>query len=1681
MEQAINSFQKGLQLDNHPISQNNDVLTDALNATFVTMNDNEGVLQNDMGNAKVNGAFLDPGYVPVGIKEYGGIIYLAAYNPVTNRSQIGSFPSPERVVDKTSQKLKQFRFSQFWDSNNLESVYPKDLEESEEFEDSKPYYLKRDAILLQLTEDLYVHAGDKFVINSTYIWENKDFITNFNNIKKGKVNSPKNNYYTLSIGVINSQNNFVDITQNLIRFDKAGNRISSKDKSKLYLFNEGYFIKNEFLKEISEITKLEDFRKAPNLNTYSYKLIGPLYLKVQFNHIKNIELNIVPEIKLIPVPPKPVFNPIEGDYIKGETLNIEIKALEGATIYYTTDGTDPDITSSVYSTAIPVTDTTTIKAIAVKDDKKSKIATATYNLKDKMATPTFSVEEGTYTEAQSVTISTTTEGATIYYTIDGTDPTTESNLYSEAISITETTTLKAIAVKEGYFNSDIATAEYIINKVKNPVFSHIEGSYNYFFNVEITTETDGATIYYTTDGTDPTTTSSVYSTPIPVTETTTLKAIAVKGEIKSYTVTVKYTINKVKNPVFTSEGSEGEELDITITSSEGATIYYTTDGSDPTINSNVYRDTIHITETTIFKAFATKEEMIPSDIVTQIYSIKSLQPQMLLMNPIENNEGESQESDQISDKEQDKPYDPSEEPQSEDQDWIDREQWDEEVNIEYTKNGFKRDGKYVISNDRLSFNDKYLQRFIIYKTISSVDKLENYPFNITRLKNSTLITLIYQEDENLSHYDYTDYKITITQEFVNKNKPQEVLIRISYIINLIYSEEEPLPEPEDDKIIVNLKTNIINIQVGKESNDLLSYITNLNDYPGLNIKFEKIQDYYDIIEETSETKIKGKKVGETYIICKYSNESEEKIYTEGNISIPIVITEQQLDDTEYIEQPQLLVIENITYNCPDGIDEVGEEHESNDLEYYSYYEGTILEENSLYPLKCLKGYHLLNDKELISGEIIKEEEDENNSIYDKNNNEYKVIRIKRFKKLSEPDEKDEVKYKLVVPIKLPDDGDDKKFPKDPILLKNLTYDGSFNMKLINTGTILIKGWRFYNNIAAQNTILTYDLEGYPEYNKNFADLRLKFIDVISDKEVYVFDSAPSLNGPNTITIPWENKLQFRNLYKVIIEYKYEKEQDYKTIDNNKHFILTTELFNNCYNLESSQYVKHYGNPTKSEQSIIDKLLTIDFETNIAVFNNVNVTYSESNNLIKKYDHKSELFSITQNHTITPKVNTNLQILNEDYYPYYIKLKPTWTYKLTKDVNIISSIGENDNRQITYLINSSENLLRNITISNIDKVLISYRAHSEMYNPFKKIDSGILASYRNDVNIYGKIGCEHIDKDYVWTINCSDSATISTYNESEGGPFVKETLLKANQWDDDNTGANVTRYLNKYLNNVYEFFNSYISKHQMFIFQYNKGDFNNDKALICNKKITDRLDKLNGYNQTTYSRVWMRTTNDKWAIIDNFLKHYSEDQYQGPKFSDVVNKIYDGIIYCYKNYDNETMSYPTLSNDTYILEYKDKFKINYLINYSNIEIENKINSVLNFTYQNSIEKPKSSEYEISISDVFISQIDKIRRQEYSNIYIEKDPSNNIKTAIIDVEGNELNPNNAYKKDNNGNLVLTDKFKCNTDIQNNSGYNLLLPNSNELIVKTPKDNLDGLLFNGKQYGGQLVYDNVLTINN
>ena len=165
-----------------------------------------------------------------------------------------------------------------------------------------------------------------------------------------------------------------------------------------------------------------------------------------------------------------------------------------------------------------------------------------------VATPTFSPVAGTYTAAQNVTIACATAGADIYYTLDGSNPTASSTKYTGPIAVSTTTTIKAIAVKSGMNNSAIATAAYTItsapvDKPATPTFNPAGGTYTTAQNVTIACATAGADIRYTLDGSNPTASSALYTGPVAISATTTVKAVAIKDGQLSDVATATYTID----------------------------------------------------------------------------------------------------------------------------------------------------------------------------------------------------------------------------------------------------------------------------------------------------------------------------------------------------------------------------------------------------------------------------------------------------------------------------------------------------------------------------------------------------------------------------------------------------------------------------------------------------------------------------------------------------------------------------------------------------------------------------------------------------------------------------------------------------------------------------------------------------------------------------------------------------------------------------------------------------------------------------------------------------------------------------------------------------------------------------------------------------------------------------------
>ena len=162
---------------------------------------------------------------------------------------------------------------------------------------------------------------------------------------------------------------------------------------------------------------------------------------------------------------RPVFSEPSGA-VRRHTLISLSTTTPDARIYYTTDGSEPDSTASLYTEPIYIDEAVTIKAIAMQDTFASRVATASYKIVDSVARPVFSEPSGAVRRHTPVSLSTTTPDARIYYTTDGSVPDNTAMLYTVPISIDEAVTIKAIAM-QGTFASQVATASYTVDSTAN--------------------------------------------------------------------------------------------------------------------------------------------------------------------------------------------------------------------------------------------------------------------------------------------------------------------------------------------------------------------------------------------------------------------------------------------------------------------------------------------------------------------------------------------------------------------------------------------------------------------------------------------------------------------------------------------------------------------------------------------------------------------------------------------------------------------------------------------------------------------------------------------------------------------------------------------------------------------------------------------------------------------------------------------------------------------------------------------------------------------------------------------------------------------------------------------------------------------------------------------------------------
>lgn len=335
----------------------------------------------------------------------------------------------------------------------------------------------------------------------------------------------------------------------------------------------------------------------------------------------------------------PYANPASGAVEENTKVTLRT-ATEGAVIYYTIaygenepeDPKDPAVSRKVFdaSTPIEISQKTSIKAVAVKDTMESSVTTLTYTVSDKLNTPTPSIETGTVVASGTIISLKADEGATIHYTLDGSDPKDAANKMVQVgnqvvlnADAGKTIILRTYASKSGYSSSESGTYSYSISAYEGGIYADRESGTTVKNGDVIYLHTDmtDAKIYYTTDGSAPTTDSSsgssvtVYGTPG---DQVTITAMAVaKGSEKATSFsTFTYTfMNKLaaptssvpNNAVFTKES-------VVELKAEAGKIYYTTDGSDPTTASNLYKKSIVIDKAMDIKAIAVAEDSQQSDI-----------------------------------------------------------------------------------------------------------------------------------------------------------------------------------------------------------------------------------------------------------------------------------------------------------------------------------------------------------------------------------------------------------------------------------------------------------------------------------------------------------------------------------------------------------------------------------------------------------------------------------------------------------------------------------------------------------------------------------------------------------------------------------------------------------------------------------------------------------------------------------------------------------------------------------------------------------------------------------------------------------------------------------------------------------------------------------------------------------
>jgi glycosidase len=250
------------------------------------------------------------------------------------------------------------------------------------------------------------------------------------------------------------------------------------------------------------------------------------------------------------------ITPASGNFNAPISVSMSASGGSGAlTIRYTTDGGVPSVSSPIYTVPFTVSTTTTVKAITFDaSNNASPLDAQVYTFVLPTPVAVINPASGNFYDPISVTLSANTGTApyTIYYTTNGTDPSVSSPIYSVPITISTATTVKALAKDANNMLSAIAASAYtFVISPPSVTASPDAGNYpSYPINVSLTaiSPKTPVVLYFTTDGSTPTTSSTVYSSPINLGVggvAKTLKVLAIDNLGQTSVTTFNYTFEAI--------------------------------------------------------------------------------------------------------------------------------------------------------------------------------------------------------------------------------------------------------------------------------------------------------------------------------------------------------------------------------------------------------------------------------------------------------------------------------------------------------------------------------------------------------------------------------------------------------------------------------------------------------------------------------------------------------------------------------------------------------------------------------------------------------------------------------------------------------------------------------------------------------------------------------------------------------------------------------------------------------------------------------------------------------------------------------------------------------------------------------------------------------------------------------